>query len=134
MARSQEGKQRWWVVDDANGSWACYQAPSGRQAVAAYRRDRVAADVAAGVSRRQVSQQISALGLAVVAGPLTATEACNWETEWTLAEAEDRRAVHSSGQRGLTEQDRARIVAAIAARYGSASESELPSAGPIAPP
>jgi hypothetical protein len=119
MADEQPEQTPWWTVEDAGGSWACYQAPTARQAIAGYRRDRVAAEVAAGVSRRAARRQLAALDLAVTAGPLTAVEACAWETEQALAEAEDRRVVHSAGQHGLTEQDRHRITTAIAAKYQS---------------
>jgi hypothetical protein len=113
----QPQAKRWWIVDDAGGSWACYQAPTARQAIARNRQDRVDAEVAGGVSRRAARRQLAALDLAVAAGPLTVAEACAWETEQALAEAQERRAIYSAGQRGLTEHDRRRITTAIAAKY-----------------
>jgi hypothetical protein len=89
--------RRWWVVGAKTWTGThLYEAPAGRNALAAYRRDLIAADHNNGFSLRHATEIARAAQLHVVAGPLTtviayqndlgqalADEACRW-TDYDL--------------------------------------------------
>lgn len=81
----QDDGRRWWaVISDQLGAPWFYPARSGREAVAAHRRDSVNADVANGFSRRHATDLVRASNL-THRGPYTAREAFVIDAGWTLA-------------------------------------------------
>lgn len=80
--------RRWWAV--AGRQYGCpwfYPARSGREAVAAHRRDSIAADVSSGYSRQEATEFARALGL-TYGGPYTTRQAFVLDAGWHLAQAE----------------------------------------------
>lgn len=78
--------RRWWVVGAISWhGWMIYQAPNGRSAVAAYRRDILAAERL----NRPVTEArllVQHAGLHVVAGPLTTPAAYELDLARSLAD------------------------------------------------
>jgi hypothetical protein len=84
----EDDGRRWWAVAGRQyGTPWFYPARSGREAVAAHRRDSIAADVQTGHSRREATFFVRALGL-TYDGPHTTREAFVLDAGWHLAQAE----------------------------------------------
>lgn len=85
----QDDGRRWWAI--AGRQYGCpwfYPARSGREAVAAHRRDSIEADVRSnGFSRRFAADWIREQNLKYD-GPFTAREAFVLDAGWHLAQAE----------------------------------------------
>lgn len=81
--------RRWWAVAGRNyGVPWFYPARSGREAVAAHRRDCIEADVSMGYSRRDAAEFARSHGLTYTGGPYTTREAFVIDAGWHLAQAE----------------------------------------------
>jgi hypothetical protein len=78
--------RRWWYIGAK--SWPSIHpvaAVNGRMALAQFRRDIIAAELFNGESRRAAIDYVRAVGLYVIDGPLTTSQAYECEVGWAWA-------------------------------------------------
>lgn len=86
MSDLTDDGRRWWFLGAA--LWVGvhpYAAVNARAALAEYRRDLTAAEIANGRSRRETAEYLWGAGLCVVDGPLSTPAAFAREFGWALA-------------------------------------------------